>query len=785
MTSRAKKPIGEVGDDTLKGDSEEESPVARSSDLAISEGHTAPQLPKIHHSKSTATLFTTLKKNIASYLPHQDLAVIDRAYAFAAHHHRHQTRKSGEPYIDHPLEVANILTTMGLDIASLIAAILHDTVEDTEATLEDVEAEFGEAVRDLVDGLTKISRIKFRSSQERLAENFRKMVMAMANDLRVILIKLGDRLHNMRTLDILPEPKRQRIAQETLDIYAPLANRLGIYNVKSELEDLCMRQLKIDIYREISRKVASKKTQRQAYIDEVRSILETELQKYGFSNLVVYGRPKHFYSIYKKMVERGLEFEDIHDLFAFRVSVDTVKDCYEALGVVHAMWKPMPGRFKDYIAMPKANLYQSLHTTVVRPNGEPAEIQIRTHDMHQTCEYGVAAHWVYKEKTKNGSAADLQRFSWLRQFMEWKNELTDPDEFLEAVKVDLFEEEIFVFTPKGDVIQLSVEATALDFAFNVHTEIGLTTIGAKVNGRMVPLKKQLKSGDIVEILTSSNQKVGKDWLNFVTTARARNKIRSHLRAEQRDRSRRIGNDLLKQELEHHGLDFDRLKRSGSSFDSLIKIAKESSLADVLVSIGYGKTNTSDLVKRAFAKQIKNTSQPEPVVAPLKSGQKTLSKRPTGGGILVHGIENVLVNFGKCCNPLPGENVVGFITRGRGVTVHRGSCPRALDMDPRRRIAASWADESEDQGGVHAAYLRVTAKDRQGVLAEVTSAIAACGANIQKAQIRVTSELVGVLDFEITLKSLVQLQSIIRKVEGLPGIVGVERQSTYRLNMTSE
>ena len=784
MTNRA-KPIGKVGDDTLKVDDSKVDPVNNDTDQSIANKSAANELPNPCQSGSTAALFATLKQNIASYLPHQDLAVIDRAYEFAAHHHRHQTRRSGEPYIDHPLEVANILTTMGLDMASLIAAILHDTVEDTEATLEDVEAGFGEAVRDLVDGLTKISRIKFRSSQERLAENFRKMVMAMANDLRVILIKLGDRLHNMRTLDVLPEQKRRRIAQETLDIYAPLANRLGIYNVKSELEDLCMRQLKIDIYREISRKVASKKTQRQAYIDEVKSILEGELQKYGFTNLMVYGRPKHFYSIYKKMVERGLEFEDIHDLFAFRISVDTVKDCYEALGVVHAMWKPMPGRFKDYIAMPKANLYQSLHTTVVRPNGEPAEIQIRTHEMHQTCEYGVAAHWVYKEKNKSGSAADLKRFSWLRQFMEWKNELTDPDEFLEAVKVDLFEEEIFVFTPKGDVIQLSVEATALDFAFNVHTEIGLTTIGAKVNGRMVPLKKQLKSGDIVEILTSTNQKVGKDWLNFVTTARARNKIRSHLRAEQRDRSRRIGSDLLKQELEHHGLDFERLKRRGSSFDSMIKIAKESSLADVLVSIGYGKTNTEDLVQRAFAKQIKKSRQSDPVVAPVKPNQKNPVKRPSGGGILVHGIENVLVNFGKCCNPLPGESVVGFITRGRGVTVHRGSCPRALDMDPRRRVAANWADESEDQGGVHAAYLRVTAKDRQGVLAEVTSAIAACGANIQKAQIRVTPELVGVLDFEITLKSLVQLQAIIRKVEGLPGIVGVERQSTYRLNMTSE
>jgi GTP pyrophosphokinase len=730
-------------------------------------------------------IYRELVSNLHSYMREEKLDVIQKAYEFAAFHHRDQKRRSGEPYITHPLAVANILTTLRIDLASVVAAILHDTVEDTDATLEDIEREFGADVSNLVDGLTKISKIKFRSSQERLAENFRKMVLAMAQDLRVILVKLADRLHNMRTLDNLPEVKRQRIAEETLEIYAPLANRLGLYGLKSEMEDLCMRELKYDIYREISKKVSVKRAERETYIAEVRNILANELAKYGFTNLVVYGRPKHFYSIYKKMVDRGLEFEDIHDLFAFRIIVDGVKDCYEALGVVHAMWKPMPGRFKDYIAMPKANLYQSLHTTVIRPNGEPAEIQIRTHEMNQTCELGVAAHWVYKERNAppHGANADLKKLSWLRQIMEWQKEIKDPDEFLEAVKVDLFEEEIFVFTPKGDVIQLPAGATALDFAFNVHTKIGITTVGAKVNGRMVPIKKTLKNGDIVEILTSPQQKPGKDWLSFVTTSKARNKIRSYLRSEQRERSRALGREMLAQELEGISLEFDKLK--SSDVELICKYGKESTLEDVLVAIGYGKVNPKELLTRVYPS--KQPKVPVDKLETQKSATGDKQKSATGdkknaanGGILVHGIENVLINFARCCHPLPGESIVGFITRGRGVTVHRGSCPRALDLDPHRRVDVQWASEAESNHGQHAAFLRVTAKDRQGVLAEVTSAISSCGANIQRAQIRVTPDLSGILEFEMTLQSLTQLQAIIRKVEAIPYVQKVERMSTHRI-----
>jgi GTP pyrophosphokinase len=726
-------------------------------------------------------IFQDLIKNL-QYMKGQNLDIVSKAYQFAAHHHHMQHRQSGEPYITHPLAVANILTTLKIDLASIIAAILHDTVEDTAATLEDIEREFGKPVADLVDGLTKISKIKFRSSQERLAENFRKMVMAMANDLRVILIKLADRLHNMRTLDTLPMQKRQRIAQETLDIYAPLANRLGINSIKSELEDLCMRQLKIDIYREISRKVASKKAEREAYIEEVKNILQIEMKKFGFSNLYVYGRPKHFYSIYKKMCDRGLEFEDVHDLFAFRIIVDSVKDCYEALGVVHAMWKPMPGRFKDYIAMPKANLYQSLHTTVIRPNGEPAEIQIRTHDMNQICEYGVAAHWMYKEKNAQKAAGetDLKKFSWLRQIMEWQKELKDPDEFLEAVKVDLFEEEIFVFTPKGDVIQLPIGATALDFAFSVHTQIGLTTVGAKANGRIIPLKKVLKSGDIIEILTSPQQKPSKDWLNFVNTSKARNKIRSHLRSEQRQGGRELGRQIFEQEFSNLGLDFERMLRSGE-LDSLVKNAKESTFDDVLVSVGYGKIELRELLQKSIPNKLPKLTIQEGK-AQLDEHPRPASNDTKGkGGILVHGIENILINFGRCCHPLPGEDVVGFITRGRGVTVHRSSCSRALDIDPQRRVDVQWAGDIKEEQGQHAAFLRISAKDKTGVLADVTSAISACGANIQKAQIQINKDLLGVLEFELTIQSLVQLQAVIRKIESIPSVVKVERMSTRRIN----
>lgn len=724
--------------------------------------------------------YQALLHALDTYMPHADRKPIREAYEFAANCHISQKRASGEPYICHPLAVAGIVATLKLDTQSIVAAILHDTVEDTAATLEDIEKHFGPEVRDLVDGLTKISKIKFRSNEEKLAENFRKMIVAMAKDLRVILIKLCDRMHNMRTIDELPMEKRKRIAQETLDIYAPLANRLGIYGIKSELEDLCLRVLKYEVYQDLRRKISAKKSQRLNYINEVKEILEIELKRYGFTpDTQVYGRPKHFFSIYKKMMERHLEFEDIHDLFAFRIIVSSIKDCYEALGIVHAMWKPMPGRFKDYIAMPKANLYQSLHTTVIRPNGETAEIQIRTKEMHETCEYGVAAHWSYKEKDRSAHASDAQKFSWLRQIMQWQSELKDPDEFLEAIKVDLFDEEIFVFTPKGDVLSLPMNATALDFAFAVHTNVGLKCIGVKVNGQMSPIKKRLQSGDIVEVLTSTHQKPSKDWLTFVVTSKARNKIRSFLRTETRDKSRKLGQELLSQELDKRSMSLDALEKSGEAA-KLVKNARESNVEDLLIAIGYGRVNARDLIAKTFpAPEPKETIQEQIHRQGLDQAKPDKPQKSGHSSILVSGYGDVLVNLGKCCMPLPGEGIIGFITRGRGVTVHRSTCPRALDMDPARKLPVEWAKNAQSETSYHRCAISLKTQEKPGVLAEVTALLSNNGVNVHKAEAKIESSITGLLEFEIGVKNLSHLETVLARLESLSSVISVQRKNLVK------
>jgi GTP diphosphokinase / guanosine-3',5'-bis(diphosphate) 3'-diphosphatase len=730
--------------------------------------------------KTPDELYQELAATVAKNIPNFSEPLLRKAYEFAKKCHGEQKRQSGEPYVTHPLEVATIVASFKVDQASIIAALLHDVVEDTEVSLETIEREFDKTIAELVDGLTKIARIEFRSSQERLAENFRKMVLAMAKDIRVIIVKLADRLHNMRTMKALPEAKRLRIAQETMDIYAPLANRLGMYGVKSELEDLCLRQIKPDVYADLKSKISSKKNQRLQYIEEVKEILITEMQKYSFTKFEVTGRPKHFYSIYKKMLDRTVVFEDINDLFAFRIIVDSIRDCYEALGVVHAMWKPMPGRFKDYIAMPKANMYQSLHTTVIRPSGEPCEIQIRTRAMHEVCEYGVAAHWNYKEKgsTTAKPSPESQKMAWLNQIVEWQSELKDPDEFMEAVKVDLFEEEIFVFTPKGDVLQLPIKATALDFAFAVHSAVGQSTIGAKVNGRMVPIKKELKSGDIIEIVTSSKQHPNKNWLSFVTTSRAKNRIRSFLRAEQREKSRLLGQEILRQELTARHLDFDKMEKSGELL-ALSKTAKESNVDDMLIAFGYGKLNPEGLLDRAYPPKPtqtlveEQTRQESQSIAVSPNSAKQTGK---GRGILVSGLDNLLVVMARCCNPLPGEDIVGFVTRGRGVTIHRYDCSRARDLDPARRVEANWGQPKAVDGAADfSTHLRIVTIDKPGILAEITTIISSSGANIFKAQVQVGKDALGVIDFEIRVRDAVQLQIIMQKIESTPSVMRIERK----------
>lgn len=729
--------------------------------------------------KTPDELYRDLAALVAQNIPNFNEAKLHKAFEFACRCHGDQKRHSGEPYVTHPVEVASIVATFKVDEASVIAALLHDVVEDTEVSLETIEKEFDKTIAELVDGLTKIAKIEFRSNQEKLAENFRKMVIAMAKDLRVIIVKLADRLHNMRTIKALPAPKRLRIAQETMDIYAPLANRLGMYGVKSELEDLCLRQIKPEIYDELKTKIASKKAQRIQYIEDVKRILVDELVKYGFTKVEVTGRPKHFYSIYKKMHDRSLQFEDLHDLFAFRIIVDSIKDCYEALGVVHAMWKPMPGRFKDYIAMPKANMYQSLHTTVIRPSGEPCEIQIRTREMHEVCEYGVAAHWNYKERgsTTAPQGQGPQKMAWLNQIVEWQKELKDPDEFLEAVKVDLFEEEIFVFTPKGDVIQLPAKATALDFAFAVHSAVGQSTVGAKVNGRMVPIKKELKSGDIIEIITSNKQRPNKDWLSFVTTSRAKNRIRAHLRTEQREKSKQLGRDILQQELSGKHLDLDKMEKSGE-LATLVKASKEANADDMLIAIGYGKLNPEDLITRAYPQKAAKTLAEEEASQTEKdlSSAAPIKRTSKGKGILVSGLDNLLVAMARCCSPIPGEEIVGFITRGRGVTIHRYDCPRARDMDPARRVEATWGRQTTPESVADfATHLRIVTIDKPGILADITTIISTTGANIQKAQVQVGKDALGYLDFEVMVRDAAQLQMMMQKIESNPAVMRVERK----------
>ena len=731
--------------------------------------------------------FQKLMQKVSGFLPGDSWwPLLSAAFEYARKRHGDQVRRSGEPYITHPLEVASILADLNVDVASLAAAILHDVVEDTDTTIAEIEHEFGQSVSGLVDGLTKISKMRFRSSEERLAENFRKMVLAMAKDIRVILIKLADRLHNMRTLGILHKDKRRRIAQETLDIYAPLASRLGIYGIKSELEDLCLKETNNEVYKQIRAQVAAKKDAREKYIIDVIGLIEQELEKYGFKAYKVYGRPKHFYSIYKKMVSRKLAFEDIHDLFAFRIIVGSVKDCYEVLGIIHAMWKPMPGRFKDYIAMPKANLYQSLHTTVVRPNGPPAEIQIRTHEMHRVCEFGIAAHWVYKEKGQGVvKQSENQTFSWLRQMMELHHDVKDPNEFLDAVKMDLFEEEIFVFTPRGDVIQLAQGATPVDFAFAVHSDLGLTTVGARVNGKMVPLRSKVVSGDIVEVLTSPNQKPNKDWLHFVTTSKARNKIRSFLRTEQRERGRKLGKEMLAGELDKLGMDLATLIDQGK-VESLVKMARESTLESLYIVIGYGKVSPRDLLQKVFPpEKTEQKQEGDPAKATAEGDlcrdgmDEEAMRRSRHSGVLVSGLDNILVTYGRCCHPLPGDPILGFVTRGRGISIHRSSCNRALDLDPQRRIAVQWVDDGEQEPAPHSAFLSVVTRDRHGLLAEVTLAIAEAGANVIRARVKVNPDSSGELDFEISLSTLQQLNDVMDRIKNIPDVVLVERRHHER------
>jgi GTP diphosphokinase / guanosine-3',5'-bis(diphosphate) 3'-diphosphatase len=709
------------------------------------------------------TQLQALIEEIPKYQPGADLDLVERAYRFSEASHQGQQRASGEPYLSHPLEVANLLVDFKMDVTTVTAGLLHDVLEDTTATKEDLAREFGGEIAELVDGVTKLGKLAFSSREERQAENFRKMLVAMARDLRVLMIKLADRLHNMRTLDYLPGDKARKIAQETLDIYAPLAHRLGMAKVKAELEDLALRRLQPDAYVDLQRRVAKRRLEREADINQVIAIIGRKLAEVGIESQIR-GRPKHFYSIWKKMHDQGREFDEIYDLTAVRVITSSVRDCYGALGVIHSLWKPVPGRFKDFIAMPKVNMYQSLHTTVIGPKGDPVEIQIRTWDMHRIAEEGIAAHWLYKEK-KTGKDKLDESLLWLRQLMETQQDMKDPREFLDTVRVDLFPDEVYVFTPKGDVKALPEGATPIDFAYAVHTKVGEHTVGAKVNGKLVTLRTPLRQGDIVEIVTSPNQHPSRDWLQYVKSTRARSKINQWLKIEERERSIELGRELFEREAKKYRLNAAALLAG----DELKKIAADLGLAsgdDLLASIGYGKSSVHQLLNKLAPNGL--------LEAPERAKSSTTSRPKTDQGVRIRGVEDLLVRFARCCNPLPGDQIVGFITRGRGLTVHTRECLTVAKsvLDRERLINVEWDVAEPAKRPVRiAVYI---GNDRPGLLSEITGAISSRNGNITKAEVTVTDDRRGLNHFVIEVADLSQLQEIMTAIRLVPDVMNVER-----------
>ena len=706
---------------------------------------------------------------VLSYNPNADVDLIHKAYVISAKVHMGQVRLSGESYLIHPLEVAGILTQMKLDAASVATGLLHDTIEDTLATLKDIQENFGEEVARLVDSLTKISKIPVRSPEEGQAENFRKMLLAMVKDIRVILIKLADRLHNMRTLQYHSPEKQAEIAQETLDIYAPIANRLGIDWMKSELQDLAFRYLHPDIYEDIQRKIAKREKERSSYVDEVKRTLLKRLYENHIQGEVM-GRLKQIYSIYMKMRDQNIDFDQVYDITAFRVVVNSIKECYDVLGIIHSIWKPIPGKFKDYIGLPKENMYQSLHTSVIGPHGERIEIQIRTHEMHRISEDGIAAHWKYKEG-KEIEEADDKRFTWLRQLLEWQHDLKDDAEFIESVKVDLFPNEVYIFTPKGSVKQFPLGATPVDFAYSIHSDVGNHCMGSKVNGKIVPLKYELKSGDTVEILTSPNQKPSKDWLKVVKTSRAKTKIRQWFKTEEREKSIALGKDILEKELRKYDLQQAKLTKSGD----LAKVAAEFSFQgvdDLIAAVGYGKVTTNQIIGKIIPQE-KLEHQKEQEEGKLRRILQKFSRTPKEA-LLIKGIDNVMVRYAGCCNPLPGDKVIGFITRGRGVTIHAADCPNTLDDDPNRRVEVEWDSTKESSYPVR---IRVISDDKKGLLAEISSSMSSNEANITNARVDTTEEKRAIGTFEVEIRDLHHLRKVIKDLEKIKGIHRVERMRT--------
>ena len=742
--ARAKAPAAEV------------APVRRTPSAAAP-STTAPKKAAVDLRKLEATLLAA----ILEHHPGADLEPVKAAFALGVDAHTGQLRATGEPYVTHPIASAQILADLGIEPVAIEAALLHDVPEDTEYSLTDVEERFGAEVAQLVDGVTKLSKFSTHSHEQQQAENIRKMLLAMAQDIRVVLIKLADRLHNMRTLYGLPSEKQQRIARQTLEIYAPLAERLGIWQMKWELEDLAFKALDPERFRELAKLLDTRRKGRESYIDRAIAELRPRLEAAGIE-ADLQGRPKHIYSIWKKMERKGAEFGEIYHVYAIRLLVEEVRDCYAALGIVHSLWRPIPGQFDDYIAVPKNNLYQSLHTAVIALDGKPLEIQIRTHQMHQVSEVGIAAHWRYKEGTKSDREYDA-KLAWLRQLMDWQRDVSDATEFVEGIKLDIFQDQVFVFTPKGDIKDLPAGATPLDFAYRIHTDVGHRTIGAKVNNRLVPLDYRLKNGDIVEIVTTKGEHgPSRDWLNVVRTSHAREKIRQWFKRKDRDENIVHGRESLERELR-------RLARTSIAVvgvDRIAEVAKAynyDTVDDFYAAIGYGATSAQTVVMRLGV--VDDGQSALPTVAPAHQVART-------GGVRVKGVGDLLVRFAKCCHPIPGDPIVGFITRGKGVTVHLQSCPTVInEREVSRLIEVEWEAEPTQ---TYPIAIRVEAYDRTGLLSDITQVVAENKVNIVAASVGVTPDHTAVVTATLQVHSVSQLARVMGRIENLKDVISVQR-----------
>jgi GTP pyrophosphokinase len=696
--------------------------------------------------------------------PSANIELIHKAYVFTAKVHHGQVRQSGEPYLIHPLNVAFLLADWNLDEETVTTGLLHDTVEDTVASIEEVRELFGDSVAHLVDGVTKIGRVSLSDAAAQKAESLRKMILAMGKDLRVILVKLADRLHNMRTLKHLPPDRQAVIARETVEIYAPIAARLGMSRIRTELEDLCFEVLHPDQYRELVALADERKRNREEHVRSVVALLESKCRDAGIQATVT-GRSKHLAGIYQKMTRQEIDFDHVYDFIGFRITTMTLRECYEALGIVHNLWKPVPGRFKDYIAMPKANLYQSLHTTVFGPNSEMMEIQIRTEEMHALAENGVAAHWKYKEGRRTAEKGD-QMFLWLRQILELQQDMKDPREFLNTVKVELFPEEVYVFTPRGDVKELPRGATPIDFAYAIHTEVGNQCVGAKVNGRMVPLKVELKNGDVVEIVTQPSHKPSRDWLKVAKTSRALSKIRVVLREEQQEQALALGRQILEKEFRKHSLNFNKVMK-GTEFAEVLQESRCKTPEDYLRTLGYGKVSFIPLLRRLLpAEQLQEKGKESRLSTLIR---KVATRRPSS--VVVKGMDSIFIRLGNCCHPVPGDPIVGFITRGRGVTVHSKECPKVLESDPARAIEVSWEAGTK---AVHPVKLRVVCADKPGLLADISRSITSSEVDIRRASVMTTRDQRAICDFEVAVNDADHLASLMKSIGKVRGVQSVER-----------